>query len=138
MVSKVIKSKHSAEHMMLNFLEANKRLPKNIEEIKSASRFSNKCGSRKKVEGVVQDFVISILSLVIAVFADIILRLFIENSIIMSFVIVPIYFLVIIIVNVMIKKHGKMAFVIKPIKSVLIIWYSVLIQLKRLKTKTFY
>ena len=44
-----LKSKHSAKHMMVNFLEMNKRLPKNIEEVKKSSRFSPDCGSRKLI-----------------------------------------------------------------------------------------
>lgn len=66
-----IKSKHSAEHMMVNFLEINNRLPKNIEEVKKCSRFSPKCGTRKLVSktsvglirGILTSNIIGILSL---------------------------------------------------------------------------
>lgn len=62
------KSKHSAEHMMVNFLEINKRLPKNIEEVKKYSRFSSECGSRKLIEGIVEELIRSIIATVLTIF----------------------------------------------------------------------
>lgn len=118
-VSATIKSKHSAEHMMVNFLEANKRLPKDMAEIKSASRFSKKCGSRKKVESIVQDFVKTMLAIMIAIIADIVFSLLIDNSILESIVVLAIYYLAMYLADVMIKKHEQMTFVINPIKNVL-------------------
>lgn len=50
MTPRALKSKHSAEHMMINFLEKEERLPQNMEEIKKTSRFSLECGCRKKTK----------------------------------------------------------------------------------------
>ena len=65
-VSRNLKSKHSAEHMMLNFLEKNKRLPRSMEELKSSSRFTVDCGSRKKIHYDVESSVIFFVSTVLS------------------------------------------------------------------------
>lgn len=51
------KRKHAAEHMMVNFLEKENRLPKNIEEVKKSSRFCKNCGCRKETKNVTDIFV---------------------------------------------------------------------------------
>lgn len=74
------RSKHSAEHMMINFLEANLRLPKNIQEIKSVSRFSKSCGSRFITVDLVKNTIPYIISLLEALICTVILSQ-IENFI---------------------------------------------------------
>lgn len=64
---KSLKSKHSAEHMVVNFLEINMRLPKNAEEVKSYSRFSKDCGSKQLVSDIAERFVGNILAAIFAV-----------------------------------------------------------------------
>ncbi len=56
-ITESLKSKHSAEHMMVNFLEKNRRLPRSIEEVKKASRFTKECGTRGKVYRIVESFI---------------------------------------------------------------------------------
>ena len=67
------RSKHSAEHMMSNFLEANSRLPKNIQEIKSVSRFSKSCGSRFIMGDFAKNIIPYIISLLEALICTVIL-----------------------------------------------------------------
>lgn len=111
-----IKSKHSAEHMMVNFLEINKRLPKNIEEVKKSSRFSPECGSRKLIEGIAEELIRSIIATIFTVIISIIVSHFFSNS--LTNVIV-FYFLVKFVVEKTITKYDALNFIIKPIKKVL-------------------
>lgn len=112
-VSPTLKSKHSAEHMMVNFLETYKRLPKNFEEIKKSSRFSPKCGSRKLINGIAEDFIRSIL----AVTSAGIVSLFFPSNYEIIFLLI--YFLVSFIIRKAIKKYGILSFIINPINKVL-------------------
>ena len=61
-----VKSKHSAEHKVINFIEKNNRMPKSIEEIKLSSRFSAYCGGRKIIHGNVVFSTIFLISTVLA------------------------------------------------------------------------
>lgn len=66
---KETKSKHSAEHMMVNFMEKHKRLPKTLEELKKASRFSSDCGTRNRVESCARVSVQILISSVVGYFS---------------------------------------------------------------------
>lgn len=62
-----LKSKHAAEHKMANFIKYNKRLPKNMEEIKRTSRFSLYCGSRASFYRIVEDFIKNMFVIIITI-----------------------------------------------------------------------
>lgn len=113
------KSKHSAEHMMVNFLENNKRLPKNMQEIRKSSRFSKDCGSRDLIKGIAEELVSKILASILAVVANALYLVFFENTIGELIVFLGVYYLTSFIVGRLLKKHGKMGFIIKPLKRVL-------------------
>lgn len=117
--SPALKSKHSAEHMMANFLEKNKRLPKNIQEVRNSSRFSTDCGSRDLIKGIAEDLVSKILASILAVVANALYLVFFENVIGEIIVFLGVYYLTSFLVGRLLKKHGKMGFVINPIKRVL-------------------
>lgn len=114
-----LKSKHSAEHMMVNFLENNKRLPKNMQEVRKSSRFSTDCGSRNLIKGIAEDLISKILASILAVAANALYLVFFENAIGELIVFLGVYYLTSFIVGRLLKKHGKMGFVINPIKRVL-------------------
>lgn len=116
-----LKSKHSAEHMMVNFLETNKRLPKNMQEIKKSSRFSYECGSRRLIQGIAEEFLAKILATIIAVISSSIYLTFFDNLIIDLIIFLSVYFLTIFISYRLLRKHGKMGFLVNPIKKVLTI-----------------
>lgn len=80
LLTPALKSKHSAEHMMVNFLEINKRLPKNIAEVKKSSRFSPNCGCRQLIKIIVKVFILSIVSTIFAVIVSGIVSHFYSNS----------------------------------------------------------
>lgn len=61
------RSKHSAEHMMANFIEKHNRLPRSLEEIYSSSRFSEFCGSKNLIYGIPEAIISGVLSSVIAI-----------------------------------------------------------------------
>lgn len=115
-LSPTIKSKHSAEHMMVNFLETNKRLPKNLEEVKNSSRFSSKCGSRKLIYGISEDLIRSILA---TIFAGTISVLFSSNYEINAVIFLFTYFFIGFIIRKLMKKYELLSFIIHPIKKVL-------------------
>lgn len=114
-----IKSKHSAEHMMVNFLEINKRLPKNIEEVKKSSRFSPECGSRELIKGIAEELIRSIVATIFTVIVSVIVSHFSSNSVTNAIVFLSTYYLVKFVVGKAIKKYGALNFIIKPIKKVL-------------------
>ena len=117
-----VKSKHSAEHMMVNFLEINKRLPKSIEEVKKSSRFSPKCGSRERIKGIAEELIRSIVATIFTVIVSVVVSHFSSNSAtsatyaIMFF---TTYILVKFVVGKAITKYGALNFIVKPIKKVL-------------------
>lgn len=114
-----IKSKHSAEHMMVNFLETNKRLPKSIEEVKKSSRFSPECGSRELIKGIAEELIRSIVATIFTVIVSVIVSHFSSNSVTNVIVFSSTYFLVKFVVGKAITKYGALNFIIKPIKKVL-------------------
>lgn len=65
-LSHSIRSKHSAEHMMANFLEKNNRLPRSMEEMMSSSRFTVDCGSRKKIHYDVEMSIVFLISAILS------------------------------------------------------------------------
>lgn len=114
-----VKSKHSAEHMMVNFLEINKRLPKSIEEVKKSSRFSPECGSRELIKGIAEELIRSIVATIFTVIVSIVVSHFSSNSATYVIVFLAAYFLVKFVVGRAITKYGALSFIVKPIKKVL-------------------
>lgn len=116
------KSKHSAEHMMVNFLEQNSRLPKNFQEIKSTSRFSKKCGSRFKTieltQSVIADFISVFLSIIIetAIITIIFHNLENVNEVLLIVMSITIFY-VVFFINLKLAKSGKYNFIINPIQQ---------------------
>lgn len=114
-----IKSKHSAEHMMVNFLEINKRLPKNIEEVKKSSRFSPDCSRKKLIEGTSEGFIQNIVAIIFTFIASVIVSHFSSSFTAYVIVFFTTYFLVIYVAGKTITKYNAFNFIIKPIKKVL-------------------
>ena len=114
-----VKSKHSAEHMMVNFLEINKRLPKSIEEVKKSSRFSPKCGSRELIKGIAEELIRSIVATIFTVIVSVIVSHFSSNTVTNVIVFLSTYFLAKFVVGKAITKYGALSFIVKPIKKVL-------------------
>lgn len=114
-----VKSKHSAEHMMVNFLEINKRLPKSIEEVKKSSRFSPECGSRELIKGIAEELIQSIVATIFTVIVSVVVSHFSSNSATYVIVFFATYFLVRFVVGKAITMYGALSFIVKPIKKVL-------------------
>lgn len=114
-----LKSKHSAEHMMVNFLESNKRLPKSIEEVKKSSRFSPKCGSRKRIKGITEEFVRSITATFLTGIVSEIVECLFHNTTVTSIVLIVTYFFLRYVIGKLITKYRKLNFIISRIEKVL-------------------
>lgn len=112
-----IKSKHSAEHMMVNFLEKNCRLPKNLQEIRSTSRFNKKCGSRYKTLELMQPAIIMIVSIVIS---TVILTIIFHNTKNINGIVLTVMSiitsLVVYFINVKLAEKGLYNFIVNPIQ----------------------
>ncbi len=106
-----MKSKHASEHMVINFMEKNKRLPKNLEELRKSSRFTIKCGSRIKIEGLSVNTTISMLSILIAK----VLSLPIKNATLSGGIFLLIYVICVIVLFFLNKKYKIFWFIAKPI-----------------------
>lgn len=114
-----LKSKHSAEHMMVNFLEKYKRLPKSIEELKKSSRFASDCGSRKIIKGFTEDFLSFLFGGIILIIADYFLSSLLENIIVYTIILVLIYILGYFLSSIVLKKCKKIQFVVGAIENLL-------------------
>lgn len=116
-----IKSKHSAEHKMVNFLEINKRLPKNIEEIRKCSRFSPNCVSfgRKLIEEEGELFIGDIITAIFTAMISVSISYFCDNSLVNLFVFTIAYCLGSFITVKFITKHKMMTVISRPINKVL-------------------
>lgn len=114
-----IKSKHSAEHMMVNFLKKNKRLPKSMKEIEETSRFCINCGSRKKIQEPVENFVQNILASLITSFIDILASENFQNELMYGIILTATYLISCYGTYILIHKYNKLRFIIKPIINIL-------------------
>lgn len=114
--SQSLKSKHSAEHMMANFLEKNKRLPKNMKEIKETSRFCVDCGSRKEIREPTENFIAGMFSTIMVFGMEQLIFKNYQNGLLLGFIFcIAIYYGV----WVLIHKYNKLRFIIKPIENML-------------------
>ncbi|MDO5557180.1 MAG: hypothetical protein Q4G05_02930 [Clostridia bacterium] len=114
-----LKSKHSAEHMAVNFLEINKRLPRDIGEIKKMSRFSADCGCRHYLKDVEVNFISSMLTTLILIVICAMLPNFIPSYII-DIILIITFFILSSLIGKIIKKYELFNFIIKPINKILV------------------
>ena len=118
-VSQPLKSKHSAEHMMVNFLEKNKRLPKSIKEIKETSRFCVDCGSRKQILESTEEFIASIFSVIIVFCVEELIFQNYQNKLLLGISFLIAYIAIYNSICILIHKYNKLKFIIKPIEHIL-------------------
>ncbi len=115
------KSKHSAEHMMVNFLEKNSRLPKNFQEIKSASRFSKDCGSRFMTIELTQSTIANVFSVLFSIVIEVTIITIIFHDLenvndVLLIVMSIIIFYTVFFISLKLAKKGKFNFIINPIQ----------------------
>lgn len=79
MIPSSARSKHSAEHKIVNFITKNSRLPQNMQEIKKSSRFSSGCDSAEKEEIWVKAFIACVFADLYASCGFVIIYLFFYN-----------------------------------------------------------
>lgn len=112
-----LKRKHAAEHMMANFLEKNKRLPKNVEEFKKASRFHKSCGSSYYIKGTPQDFISCIVAAILTFIINVVIRYFTENEIVELIVVFLSYYIICFVVRKILNATTKFDFLVQPIED---------------------
>lgn len=113
--SKSAKSKHSAEHMMVTFLEKNSRLPKDIDETKNISRFSSRCGSQEKTIELTMTFVECFITTILTII--VISNFKCENNILEFCILLAVYLLINILVRRLMVKYKIFNFLINPIQK---------------------
>lgn len=101
--------------MMVNFIEKNKRLPKNMQEVMKAPRFHKSCGCRKEVRCYIEDLVQGIFTSVIAINIGEYIAKNSKNEIIIT---IAIYIVTGFIIGVLMKKYYKLEFIIEPMQNV--------------------
>ena len=114
-----LKSKHSAEHMMVNFIEKNKRLPKSMAEIKKTTRFCVDCGSRKKIRDSVIEFVQGILTAIISLIIVSFITQNCKNGVILGIIYLVVYYVTFYGIWNLMNKYNKLNFIINPIENML-------------------
>lgn len=115
--SQSLKSKHSAEHMIVNFLEQNKRLPKNLKEFQESSRFSTDCGSRKKIREFIGNFIQSIFAAILSIVLSILYFKITKTDLLSYTVFAVTYFVIFYGIGIFIHKYHKLNFIICPIEN---------------------
>lgn len=118
-VAPTLRSKHAAEHMMINFLTKNKRLPQSMEEIRKSSRFSANCGSKKKGERTANQFIATTIAIASSVMLSKIAFYFTKNSIIESMVLLFSFLLMIFIAKELVKTQKWLQMIKMPIQKAL-------------------
>ena len=115
-----IRSKHSAEHMMVNFLEKNARLPKNFKEFKSASRFHKNCGSANRIRNLAMHAIVAIISIPFCNAIDLLIFYNLENvnETICNIVIIAVR-LVVVPLNIELAEAGIYDLIIYPFQKLL-------------------
>lgn len=91
MTNRETRSKHSAEHMMCNFLNTNRRLPTSMEEIKKASRFTDYCGTRRIAITLVDGSIRNIIAITLTCIISLLLKNIIPNNIMDTIIIFLVY-----------------------------------------------
>lgn len=120
--NKKLRSKHSAEHMMVKFIEANNRMPVSIAEVKKYSRFSLECGSRFYVQSKAEIFSICITTAVITIIFSIIIQSLFPNSGLVLIISMLVYFVLLFLMMKLSEKNKKiLEKIIRPIKNILIV-----------------
>lgn len=113
------KSKHAAEHMMVNFLETHKRLPKSLKELKKSSRFSKGCNSREKITGFTENYLSLAFAGIITYFAECFLSFLFKNIIIYIIILILIYVVFYFSTNIALKKIKKLKIIVTPLENLL-------------------
>lgn len=103
--SEAVKSKHSAEHIICNFIEKNKRLPREWNEIQKSARFSNTCGSIRIMKDLAEKSVHCILYGILFSCIGIIAGFFIQSEKILLILYGINIFLLNIVVSYLVKKY---------------------------------
>lgn len=113
--SKASRSKHSAEHMMVNFLEKNRRLPISTVEVKKASRFSKECGTRYEIIEQTEMFVQGIIT---AIIVSLLIELFYPKrlqGIRLEYNLVAMLYIVLNLIMVLFSVYHRLEFLAKSI-----------------------
>lgn len=116
---RILKRKHAAEHMIINFMEANNRLPMTTEEVSKYSRISDACGSRKIMEGCatcfIDDMIVCFSTIIVSC-----ITLWITKSTVIELIV---FLLVYLVLNILFKtkklKIKHLSGLTKPIDKVL-------------------
>lgn len=118
-ITPTLKSKHSAEHMMVNFLIKNNRLPQTMEEIRKSSRFSSVCGSRKSVTRITEIFIQNTITIILTIMVGKIVVYFATDSITEMYLFFLTFCLMIFIAKELVRIPKLVQPIITPIQKVL-------------------
>lgn len=115
-ISKALKSKHSAEHMMCNFIKKNRRLPREWNEIRKSARFSSSCGSVRRMKSLAERTVFYILYGILFSCIGIMADLFIQNEKVLVILYGINIFLIHVVTLYLIKKYKIFNYLIKGLQ----------------------
>lgn len=120
--SKKLRGKHSAEHMMVKFIEANNRMPITLDEIRKYSGLYLECGSRLAVESTAEYFGVSIINIAITIiFSSIMKCLFSSPELIVISSIAFYMILWLLIPKLFIRYKTIFEITVGPIKNIIIL-----------------
>lgn len=105
LIDEDLKSKHGAEHSMINFMIKHDRLPKTLTEVRTASRFSLDCGSRNEIKGRAERYLATLSSLIVSIILQKLIEQKLDNIIAIVILFVSFILLEIIFVKIIRKKN---------------------------------
>lgn len=132
--SQNIKSKHSAEHMLINFIRIHKRLPRNIKEIKKYYRFSLTCGSSHDVSGMAETFISTLIGIMFSFVINTIIIFMFGDSYIVFIITMMVYIITSITIAILIEKRPNLLKkIVTPLRNMLIVINQVTLTTRKVK-----
>ena len=105
LIDEDLKSKHGAEHSMINFMIKHDRLPETLTEVRTASRFSLDCGSRNEIKGRAERYMATLSSLMVSIILQKLIEQKLDNMITIVILFVSFILLEIIFFKIIRKRN---------------------------------
>ena len=132
--SQNIKSKHSAEHMLINFIRIHKRLPRNIKEIQKYYRFSLTCGSSHEVSEMAETFVSTLIGIMFSFIINTIIIFMFGESDIVFIITIMVYIITSIAIAILTEKRPKLLKkIVTPLRNMLIVINQITLTTRKVK-----
>ena len=120
--SKKLRGKHSAEHMMIKYMEENNQIPTKLSEVRKYSPLNLSCGSRFNVETEAENFSLSLISIVITIVFSLMIQWIFNNPGLTLITAMLAYIILSFGIPILYRKNKNIfSQIVKPIKNTIIL-----------------